>query len=56
MSWGYLLREHAMTLWMRLRTLWLTRKLERKQRGARGIVGKREMPKACHKFQNGLHK
>lgn len=29
-----------MTLWMRLRTLWMTRKLERKQRGARGIVGK----------------
>lgn len=27
-----------MTLWMRLRTLWLTRKLERKQSAARGVV------------------
>jgi hypothetical protein len=41
MSWGYLMREHAKTLWDRLKTMWLTRGLERKQRAARGIVGKR---------------
>ena len=56
MSLGYLMREHAMTLWQRLKTRWMTRKLERKQRAARGVVVKREMPKACHKFPNGLHK
>ena len=38
MSWGLLLRRHVLTLWMRLKTLWLTRQFERKQRAARGVV------------------
>lgn len=28
-----------MTLWMRLKTRWMTRILERKQQAARGVVG-----------------
>lgn len=41
MSWGLLLRRHAMTIWQRLKTKWLTRQLERKQQAARGIAGKK---------------
>ena len=32
------------------------RGLERKQSAARGVVGKRDIPKAAQKYQNGLHK
>lgn len=41
MSWGYLMKEHAMTLWQRLKARWMTKALENKQRAARGVVGKR---------------
>lgn len=40
MSLGYLMREHVMTLWQRLKTRWMTRVLERKQRAARGVLRK----------------
>jgi hypothetical protein len=59
MSWGLLMRRHAMTLWQRLKARWMTRALERKQEAARGIPCKRSqrpIHRSVPEEKTGLHR
>lgn len=56
MSWGLLMQRHATTLWHRLKVLWMTRGLERKERAARGVAAKRPTQLDKAKFRKGRGK